>query len=158
MSESNKESFYKLDTKTKQSIVEALGASIWFNESDVIGIMESVINESTKDIPNHLKFMPAEYKPIWNKMNENEKNRIHAKSQLYTLNTSYQVRAFWDEQDLRGINERIELEKNNAKMQKLNESSQGTEGMVSVDRIVEHQRGYSSNYLDTLKRGAMYRK
>lgn len=158
MSESNKESFYKLDTKTKQSIVEALGASIWFNESDVIGIMESVINESTKDIPNHLKFMPAEYKPIWNKMNENEKNRIHAKSQLYTLNTSYQVRAFWDEQDLRGINERIELEKNNAKMQKLNESSQGTEGMVSVDRIVEHQRGYSSSYLDTLKRGATYRK
>jgi hypothetical protein len=26
------------------------------------------------------------------------------------LNTSYQVRAFWDEQDLRGINERVELD------------------------------------------------
>lgn len=158
LSESNKETFYKLDTNTKQSVVETLGASIWFNESDVIGIIESVINESTKNLPNHIRFMPAEYKPVWNKMNESEQNRIHAKSQLYTLNTSYQVKTFWDEQDLRGIDERIELEKNNAKMQKLNESSQGTEGMVSVDRIVEHQRGYSSNYLDTLKRGATYRQ
>jgi len=108
-------------------------------------------------IPAHVRFMPDEYKPVWNLMNESEKNRIHAKSQLYTLNTSYQVRAFWDEQDLRGINERVELEKNNAKMHKLNES-QGTEGMISVDRIVEHQRGYTSNYLDTLMRGAQYRK
>ena len=48
-------------------------------------------------------------------------------------------------------------EKNNNKLQKLNES-QGTEGMISVDRIVEHQRGYTSNYLDTLMRGAEYRK
>ena len=157
MTDANKNTFYKLDSKTKQSIVETLGASVWFNEADVIGIIESVINERTKNVPSHVKFMPAEYKPIWNKMNESEKNRIHAKSQLYTLNTAYQVKAFWDEQDLRGINERMELEKNNAKMQKLNES-QGTEGMISVDRVVEQQRGYASNYLDTLMRGAQYRQ
>jgi hypothetical protein len=156
MSEANQQKFYKLDSKTKQSIVETLGAAIWFNEADVIGIMESVINEKTKNLPAHVKFMPDEYKAIWNRMNENEKNRIHAKSQLYTLNTPYQVKAFWDEQDLRGINERVEIEKNNNKLQKLNES-QGTEGMISVERVVEHQRGYSSNYLDTLIRGAEYR-
>ena len=157
MNENNRERFYKLDTATKQSVVETLGAAIWFTEADVLGIIESVVNHKTQHIPAHVRFMPDEYKPVWNLMNESEKNRIHAKSQLYTLNTSYQVRAFWDEQDLRGINERVELEKNNAKMHKLNES-QGTEGMISVDRIVEHQRGYTSNYLDTLMRGAQYRK
>jgi hypothetical protein len=157
MSESNKDNFYRLDSKTKQSIVETLGAAVWFNESDVLAIMESVVNERTKNVPNHLKFMPDEYKATWEKMNEGEKNMIHAKSQLYTLNTPYQVKAFWDEQDLRGINERVEIERNNNKLQKLNES-QGTEGMISVDRIVEHQRGYTSNYLDTLMRGAEYRK
>ena len=157
MNESNKDKFYKLDSKTKQSIVETLGAAVWFNESDVLAIMESVVNERTKNVPNHLKFMPDEYKATWEKMNEGEKNMIHAKSQLYTLNTPYQVKAFWDEQDLRGISERVEIERNNNKLQKLNES-QGTEGMISVDRIVEHQRGYTSNYLDTLKRGAEYRK
>ena len=157
MNESNKDKFYKLDSKTKQSIVETLGAAVWFNESDVLAIMESVVNERTKNVPNHLKFMPDEYKATWEKMNEGEKNMIHAKSQLYTLNTPYQVKAFWDEQDLRGISERVEIERNNNKLQKLNES-QGTEGMISVDRIVEHQRGYTSNYLDTLMRGAEYRK
>jgi hypothetical protein len=157
MNESNKDNFYKLDSKTKQSIVETLGAAVWFNESDVLAIMESVVNERTKNVPNHLKFMPDEYKATWEKMNEGEKNMIHAKSQLYTLNTPYQVKAFWDEQDLRGISERVEIERNNNKLQKLNES-QGTEGMISVDRIVEHQRGYTSNYLDTLMRGAEYRK
>lgn len=157
MSETNKEGFYKLDSATKQAIVETLGAAVWFTEADVLGIMESVVGEKTKHIPAHIKFMPDEYKPFWNKMNESEKNRIHAKSQLYALNTPYQVKAFWDEQDLRGVSERVELEKNNAKMQKLNES-QGTEGMISVDRVVEHQRGYTSNYLDTLMRGAEYRK
>lgn len=157
MNESNKQRFYKMDSKTKQSIVETLGAAVWFNESDVLAIMESVVNEKNKHVPNHLRFMPDEYKALWNNMNESEKNRIHAKSQLYTLNTPYQVTAFWAEQDLRGINERIETEKQNNKLQKLNES-QGTEGMISVERIVEHQRGYTSNYLDTLMRGAEYRK
>jgi hypothetical protein len=157
MNESNKDKFYKLDSKTKQSIVETLGAAVWFNEADVLALMESVVNEANKNVPNHLRFMPDEYKALWNNMNESEKNRIHAKSQLYTLNTPYQVTAFWAEQDLRGINERIETEKQNNKLQKLNES-QGTEGMISVERIVEHQRGYTSNYLDTLMRGAEYRK
>lgn len=157
LSDKNKEGFYGLETDTKQAIVETLGAAIWFNEADVVGIMESVIANKNKAIPNHLKFMPAEYKATWSKMNESEKNRIHAKSQLYTLNTPYQVKSFWDEQNLNGINERIEIEQSNLKIKKLNES-QGTEGMISIDRVVEQNRGYSSSYLDTLARQAQYRK
>lgn len=161
MSEENKEKFYKLESETKQAVVEALGAAIWFSEPDVLGIIDAVITESTKNIPNLVKFMPAEYKPVWGKMNESEKARIFAKSQLYTLNSAYQVKAFWDEQDLRGINERLEIEtqniENHNKMQKLNES-QSTEGMIPVERVVEQNRGYSSTYLDTIARGAQYRK
>lgn len=157
LSDKNKDSFYALDTDTKQSIVEALGAAIWFNESDVIGIMESVIANKNKTIPNHIKFMPAEYKATWSNMNESEKNRIHAKSQLYTLNTPYQVKSFWDEQNFSAVNERIEIEQSNLKVKKLNES-QGTEGMISIDRVVEQNRGYASSYLDALARRAEYRK
>lgn len=158
LSEENKEGFYKLDTETKQAIVEAIGASIWFNESDVMGIMEAVISTKNQNIPNHIKYMPAEYKSIWSNMNEGEKNRIHAKSQIYTLNTPYQVKSFWDEQNLVQVKERVEIEQNNLKVnEKLNES-QGTEGMISLDTVVEHNRGYTSNYLDTLARRAQYRK
>ena len=158
LSEENKEGFYKLDTETKQAIVEAIGASIWFNESDVMGIMEAVVSTKNQNIPNHIKFMPAEYKSTWSNMNENEKNRIHAKSQIYQLNTPYQVKSFWDEQNLVQVKERVEIEQNNLKLnEKLNES-QGTEGMISLDTVVEHNRGYTSNYLDTLARRAEYRK
>jgi len=154
LSESHRENFYKLESNQKQAIVEALGATIWFNESDVLGIMDAVVNESTKDLHILEKFMPDTIKPIWNKMNENEKSRIYAKSQLYNLNTPYQVKSFFDEQDFRGITERVEIEAQNIKsMQKLNES-QGTEGMISVERVVESSRGYSSDYLANLQRRA----
>jgi hypothetical protein len=116
--------------------------------------MEAVVNHKEQDIPTYIRFMPAEYKPTWNEMNEAEKSRIHAKSQLYTVNTPYQVKAFWDDLDMRGINERIEFQKyNTKKMQQLNES-QSTEGLVPVNQVVEMQRGYSQGYLETMLRSA----
>ena len=158
MNEANKKSFFGLESNTKQAIVEALNGSVWFNENDIVGIMEAVVNHKEQDIPTYLRFMPAEYKPTWNEMNESEKGRIHAKAQLYTVNTPYQVKTFWDEIDLRGINERIESNKyNTTRMQQLNES-QSTEGLVPVNQVVEMQRGYSQGYLETMLRSANSRK
>ena len=154
LADSNKKSFFALESNTKQAIVEALNGSVWFNEADVVGIMEAVVNHKEQNIPTYLRFMPAEYKPLWNEMNENEKSKIHAKAQLYTVNTPYQVKAFWDEMDMRGINERIEIEKNNTKLQKQLNESQSTEGLVPVNQVVEMQRGYSQNYLEMMLRGA----
>ncbi len=154
MSEKNKKSFFALEANTKQAIVEALNGAVWFNENDIVGIMEAVVNHKEQNIPTYIRFMPAEYKAIWNEMNESEKSKIHAKAQLYTVNTPYQVKAFWDDIDLRGINERIEIQKyNTKKMQQLNES-QSTEGLVPVDQVVEMQRGYSQGYLETMLRSA----
>tara|TARA_B100000963_G_scaffold349061_1_gene357545 strand:- start:25401 stop:27404 length:2004 start_codon:yes stop_codon:yes gene_type:complete len=153
LSEKKKEAFYDLDTNTKQAVVEAVRASVWFNEADVTGIISAVVENANKSIPNHLRYMPDEYKASWEKMNEAEKNQIHTKTQLYTLNTPYQVKSFWDEIDFRGINERIEREKENRKLQQINES-QSTEGAIPVDRVVDMTRGYSQTYIDSLMRGA----
>jgi hypothetical protein len=157
MGEASKKAFFALDSETKHAIVETLGAAVWFNENDVTSIMEAVISHKDQNVPAYLKFMPNDYKNAWNSMNESEKTRIHAKAQLYTIKTPYQAMSFWNEMDLRGINERIELEKNNIKLQKLNES-QSTEGLVPVDQVVEMQRGYSQGYLEMLNRQAGYRK
>ena len=154
MNEANKKSFFGLESNTKQAIVEALNGSVWFNENDIVGIMEAVVNHKEQNIPTYIRFMPAEYKPTWNEMNENEKSKVHAKAQLYTVNTPYQVKAFWDDIDMRGINERIEIQKHNTKkMQQLNES-QSTEGLIPVDQVVEMQRGYSQGYLEVMMRSA----
>jgi hypothetical protein len=157
MSDAKKNAFYNLDNDTKNAIVETLNGAIWFNENDVVGIMEAVIDNKDKNVPAYIKFMPDSYKEAWSAMNENEKNRIHAKAQLYSINTPYQASSFWGEMDLRGINERIELSKNNIKLEKLNES-QSTEGMVPLSRVVENKRGYSQGYLDMLARQATYRR
>ena len=154
MNEANKKSFFGLESNTKQAIVEALNGSVWFNENDIVGIMEAVVNHKEQNIPTYIRFMPAEYKPTWNEMNENEKSKVHAKAQLYTVNTPYQVKSFWDDIDMRGINERIEIQKHNTKkMQQLNES-QSTEGLIPVDQVVEMQRGYSQGYLEVMMRSA----
>jgi hypothetical protein len=157
MSDAKKKAFYALDNTTKQAIVEALNASVWFNEADVTNIMEAVVNHKNQNVPTHVRFMPDEFKPLWNEMNESEKNKIHAKAQLYSIKTPYQASNFWYEIDLRGINERIEIQKNNSKLQKLNES-QSTEGLIPVNQVVEMQRGYSQNYLENMLRQASYRK
>ena len=154
MGEANKKSFFGLESNTKQAIVEALNGAVWFNENDVVGIMEAIVNHKEQNVPTYLRFMPAEYKPTWNEMNESEKAKIHAKAQLYTVNTPYQVKAFWDEMDMRGINERIDIEKHNNKIQKQLNESQSTEGLVPVNQVVEMQRGYSQSYLEMMLRGA----
>ena len=153
LSESNRSAFYNLNTATKQTVVEALNGTVWFTENDVMGIMEAVVNQQDANTPAHVRFMPAEYKDVWTKMNESEQNRFHAKAQLFTINTPYQAKAFWDEMDFRGVNERIEIEKHNLKVTKLNES-QSTEGLIPVEQVVEMQRGYSQSYLDGLLRRA----
>ena len=157
MSDAKKKAFYTLDVESKQAIVEALTGAVWFNEAEVVNIMESVLDHKNANVPAYVRFIPAEYKATWNIMNENEKSRIHIKSQLYKINTPYQAKSFWDEMDLRSVNERVEIEKHNNKMQKLNES-QSTEGLIPVNQVVEMQRGYSQNYLETMLRQANYRK
>lgn len=153
LNQEKKDAFYAFDSKIKQAIVEALNASVWFNEADVTGIIGAVVENASKSIPNHIKFMPHDYKAAWSNMNESEMNMIHTKSQLYTLNTPYQVKAFWDELDLRGISERVEVEKENRKLTRINES-QSTEGAIPTERVVDMQRGYSQSYVNSLMRGA----
>jgi hypothetical protein len=134
-------------------VIEATNASVWFNESDVSNIISAVVEQKNVNIPIHLRFMPNEYKATWSSMNESEQNMVHTKSQLYTLNTPYQVKAFWDDLDTRGINERVNREKENRKLQKINES-QSTEGAIPVNRVVDMTRGYSESYITSLMRGA----
>ena len=155
--EDKKAAFYSLDSDTKQAIVETLNGAVWFNENDVLGIMEAVVNTKNQDIPMYVRYMPSEYKESYAAMNESEKSKISAKAQLYSIRTPYQAKAFWDDVDFRSMNERIEIEKHNNKLQKLNES-QSPEGLIPVNQVVEMQRGYSQNYIDIMLRGASYRK
>lgn len=153
LNEDNKSRFFNLDQEQKTAIIEALSGAVYFKEEDVLQIIESVLNKQQENTPNLIKFMPAKFKDIYESMTPAEKSRLEAQANLTVLNTPYQVKNFWESRDLRGVNERLYFEKQNKNAQQINES-QGREGFISIEKVAEHQRGYSSEYISALKRRA----
>ena len=155
LSEENKQRFYSLGQEQKSAIVETLSRAIYFKEEEVLQIIESVLNKQTETLPNLIKFMPSQFKEVYENMTVGEKSRLEAQASLAVLNTPYQVKAFWESRDFRGVNERLYLENQKDKAQHINES-QGREGFISIEKVAEQQRGYGNSYLDALKRRANY--
>jgi hypothetical protein len=157
MNEEQKQFFYNLDQQTKHDIVLALESSVYTNQSDVVTILNAVIEHKNAQVPNYLKFMPEKYKKVYESMDESEKHVIalRANSGVYKLNTPYQVKTFWDSQDFTGVNVRLsenaEKEKMAQSAQSINES-QSNEGMIPVSQVNQMSRGYSDNYIATIKR------
>jgi len=152
LSESRKQAFYNLDQTAKTAIVETMRGAIFFTEDEVVNIMEAVLNKHVENTPNYVKFMPAQYKEVYESMTDGEKNWISAQANNMSLNTPYQVKAFWDSRNLRGISERIATQAN-INNQTINEN-QGKEGYVSLKQVNESLRGYSNSYIEMLQRRA----
>jgi len=151
LSESNRQKFFALEHETKTAIVETLRGAVYFTEAEVIHLMEAVLNKQEENTPNYVRFMPEKYKEVFESMSDAERNWVAAQANNFQLNTAYQVKAFWDSRDLRGIYERLTNEK--IQSEKINES-QGAEGYVSLNKVNEGLRGYSNDYLEALKRRA----
>ena len=152
LNEARKQAFYNLDQATKAAIVETMKGAIYFTEDEVVNIMEAVLNKQVENTPAYIKFMPTNYKELYESMNEAERNWIAAQANTVIINTAYQAKAFWDSRDLRGIRERIAVA-NDINNQTINEN-QGKEGYVSLEKVNEGLRGYSNSYLEMLKRRA----
>lgn len=152
LSPNRKQAFYNLSQTDKTAIVETMSGAVYFTEDEVVSLMEAVLNKQNENIPTYIRFMPAKYKEIYESMTDTERNWIASQASLLQLNTQYQVKSFWDSRDLRGINERIAYEANINK-NTINEN-QGKEGYVSLESVNDHLRGYSSIYLDSLRRNA----
>jgi hypothetical protein len=152
LSESNKQKFYSLEQSTKSAIVETMKGAIFFTEGEVINIMEAVMNKEVENTPAYVKFMPEKYKNLFESMTDRERNWIASQASTVVINTPYQAKTFWDSRDLRGINERIAQQADINK--KVINEGQGKEGYISLEQVNESLRGYSSNYLDALKRRA----
>lgn len=152
LSESNKQKFYSLEQSTKAAIVETMKGAVFFTEGEVINIMEAVMNKEVENIPAYIKFMPEKYKSIFESMTDNERNWIASHASNVVINTQYQAKTFWDSRNLRGITERIAQQADINK--KVINEGQGKEGYISLEQVNESLRGYSSNYLDALKRRA----
>jgi len=158
LTESNKQVFYKLDNDTKVEVVATLKSGVYFNEGDVMSVVNGILENKNKDIPTYVKLMPDKYKQVYESLNENEKGEIHRKatSGFYRLNTPYQVKSFWDSQQLQQRSEMLEESKNQNLNQQsaINENnSQSTEGITRT-QFADYNRGYNKEYIQMLTRHA----
>ena len=152
LSESRKQAFYALTQDDKKAIVETMKGAIFFTEEEVVNIMEAVLNKQVENTPAYVRYMPANYKEVYESMTDGERNWIAAQANNLSLNTPYQVKSFWDSRDLRGIRERI-ANSANINNETINEN-QGKEGYVSLKQVNEGLRGYSNAYIEMLQRRA----
>ena len=99
---------------------------------------EEVLNEAEGEKSGH-KFideMPEAYAPIWESLNEGQKQSIIAQSAFYNLDTAYQIKNFWSTRQL-GSAEPVGL-------QKLHENQETPEPTVAKAPT----KGYSNDYLN----------
>lgn len=148
MSKEGKNNFKALDAQTKTDIVSALGSLVWTNESEVNNIIQAIITKKNENVPAYIRFMPVEYKNIYEALTERERSTLAAQAYGFTLVTPYQVKNFWQTRNFAGIAERIEQQNNT---QHLNES-QGKEGYISLQQAADTMRGYSLDYVNRFKK------
>ena len=159
LDEEQKKFFYNQDSQMKHDIVLALESSVYTSKEDVLTIMNSVIAFKNEKIPSFLKFMPEKYKAVHEGMDEAEKLNVAAlaNSGMYKLNTPYQVKSFWDSMDLNSVKMRLAENNDKEKMaqnaQNINES-QSKEGFIPVSQVNQMSRGYSDEYVNSMKRHA----
>jgi hypothetical protein len=146
MSKAGKDFFKAQDAQTKTDIVKALGNLVWTNEAEVTGIMQAVINKKNENIPAYVRYMPTEFKAIYEAMTDKERSILASQASTFILHTPYQVKNFWQTRNLHGITERI-AHQEAEKAKHLNEG-QGIEGYVPLTQVHDHVRGYTQDYVN----------
>ena len=163
LNKEDKEVFYKMEDGVKREIIATLEAAVYFKREDVLGIINGIIEDKNAKMPTYIKYMPEDYKPIYEKMTDIEKVDIDraAKSGIYKVNTPYQVKSFWDSMSLNAIKDRMisesaaneKLAENvNTNKENKEKDSQSTEGNMSINEVIQIQRGYNDNYVDAIKK------
>lgn len=98
---------------------------------------DEVLNEANEEKTGH-KFideMPEEYAPVWESLNEGQKQSVIAQSAFYNLETPYQIKNFWSTR---------QLGSSPVGLQKLNENQETPEPTVANAPT----KGYSNDYLN----------
>ena len=133
LSESKREEFFALNEADKQRVTNALHINPSFNEERIVTVWENAIASTQGD--KWLSEMPVEYLPLWESAPAATKDKIMRQAQLFRLETTYQIKNFWQ---TRG------LDKNNAP---LNEN----EKAVAAEPVKANDLGYDKSYVDSIR-------
>ena len=100
LNESKRNEFTSLSEEKQEAIVESFKVNKYFSTADAERIWESNFKAKSETL-NFIDNMPEKFKAKWENLSEARQNQIKAQSNLYPLNTQYQIDNFWQTRDLR---------------------------------------------------------
>ena len=104
ISEAKKSEYNELSTEDQSTVLKAIEGKGFLTEGQIITLWNSsLIKADNTSEPNVIAMMPEEYKETWSKLSEAKKTALLAQSKYHKLETSYQVRNFWQTRDLRDV-------------------------------------------------------
>jgi hypothetical protein len=104
ISEAKKSEYNELSTEDQSTVLKAVEGKGFLTEGQIITLWNSsLIKADNTSEPNVIAMMPEEYKETWSKLSEAKKTALLAQSKYHKLETSYQVRNFWQTRDLRDV-------------------------------------------------------
>jgi hypothetical protein len=129
LSEAKKTEFLNLDEARKQKVSSAIKESGCKTEPEIIKVWESV---TTNVEEKWLAEAPTEYRKLWESLDTKTQAVITAQSRIYTLDTPYRIKNFWETRTIQTA----------PAVTTLNES-----------KVAEKQNlGYTSDYLESVKK------
>ena len=134
LSESNKQAFLTLDETKKQKVSKSINEGAWFTEEEVLNLWNQSLAESNAT-PKFISEMPAKYVPIWESLNEGQRNQIVAQGKLQILETAYQIKNFWETRQLNPV----------VGLQPLTESNTAEKNSEKTTKL-----GYSNEYIKNI--------
>lgn len=99
LGESKKAEFTALTETDKKRVAMALNAKPSFDEEKITKVWESTL-ASVEVNEKWLTEMPVEFLPLWESASADLKDRLGRQAKMYRLETSYQIKNFWQTRGL----------------------------------------------------------
>jgi len=130
LSEKNKQIFRDLTDEDKEKVKVAINESEYYNESDVLKIMNKSLSTEKTFEEKLIENMPDDLRPVYESLEDKYKTSLISQARLYpTLDTPNKIEAFWKSREM----ERYTKVKENKKV--LNESKLIDNSKLSQNQV-----------------------
>ena len=96
MSESDRKRFGALDATDKQKVANVISKAPTTDSKVLVKLWENVVAPPKEEEPLWLTMAPEAYRQAYNNAPKEVKESIQAKTDYFTLNTTYQIEHFWE--------------------------------------------------------------
>ena len=97
LTKSEVDSYYQLTEEDKDQVKLYLNEKSYFSRTEVLRLINEALAVKEESLENKLiRLMPENIKPIWEKLNENQKKSVLSQAILYpSLDTEEKIEHFW---------------------------------------------------------------